>query len=300
MEFLIASLPLFILILCFLLFRGKTLDQERINALVLGTATNQRNDTRRSRSNANKGSSFYRIIRDQNALSSQKIAKLLLRAGVRGENAVEIFRVSRFCAAMLLGSFSWLILSFAEQIEVTQPLKTVIILIAGVFGFYLPTILMINNAQKRRDEIKAGLPDMLDLMVICIQGGLSLEPALSRVSNEIRFSYKILSEELTALNVELSYLGDRFQAYQNLQERVGLPEIKSLVSMMYQSEKLGTPLGVAFNTLAAETRTERMSFAEKKAGALSSKLTVPMILFFVPAMFVVIMGPPILQLIGMS
>ncbi len=127
---------------------------------------------------------------------------------------------------------------------------------------------------------------------MCSKGGLSLEPALARVSSEIRHSYKILSEELTTLNVELSYLGDRFQAYQNLQNRVELPEIKSLVSMMYQSEKLGTPLGVAFNTLASETRKERMSLAEKKAGALSSKLTVPMILFFVPAMFVVIMAPP--------
>jgi tight adherence protein C len=299
MEFLLITLPLVILCLGLILFREKSLDEERVNSLVLGSNAGLKDSPRRTKSKAGLIAKFYAMIRDKNAESSKKITKLLLSAGVRGENAVEVFRVSRFFAAIFLGGFTWLILTFAEQFEVTQPLKTLIILVAGIGGFYLPMILMINNAQKRRDDIRAGLPDMLDLMVICVQGGLSLEPALARVSSEIRHSYKILSEELTTLNVELSYLGDRFQAYQNLQNRVELPEIKSLVSMMYQSEKLGTPLGVAFNTLASETRKERMSLAEKKAGALSSKLTVPMILFFVPAMFVVIMGPPILQLVSL-
>jgi tight adherence protein C len=251
------------------------------------------------KSKASPTGGFYRKIRDQNAASSLKIQKLLLKAGVRGENAVEIFRVTRFAAAFSLGGLVWIVLTFAEKLDVTQPLKTLIILAAGAFGFFLPTILMINNAMKRRDEIRAGIPDMLDLMVICIQGGLSLEPALTRVSKEIRESHKILSEEMTTLNVELSYLGDRFKAYQNLQERIDLPEIKSLASMMYQSEKLGTPLAVAFNTLTDETRKERMSVAERKAGALGSKLTVPMIAFFVPAMFVVILGPAIIQMTSM-
>jgi len=299
MEFLFFSLPIISLALGLFFLRDKPLDATRIKSVVLGELVTGKNPNPKVKSKASLANSFYRKIRDQNAESSLKIQKLLLKAGVRGENAVEIFRVTRLASAFLLGGGIWITLTFAEKFDVTQPLKTCIILAAGAFGFYLPTILMINNAIKRRDEIRAGIPDMLDLMVICIQGGLSLEPALTRVSKEIRESYKILSEEMTTLNVELSYLGDRFKAYQNLQDRIDLPEIKSLASMMYQSEKLGTPLAVAFNTLTDETRKERMSIAERKAGSLSSKLTVPMILFFVPAMFVVILGPVIIQITSM-
>ena len=306
MEYLLLFLPIVILIICLLLLQKRDLSSERISSVVLNMASGKNDtantaDQNRRHQRAKRGplARLYLLVRDKNSKSSQDIAKLLLRAGVRGENSVEVFRFTRLIAALSLGALALLFVTFAQEISISVPLKIIIVIVAGLVGFYLPTILMINNAQKRRDEIKAGIPDMLDLMVICIQGGLSLEPALARVASEISFSYKVLSEEITSLNVELSYLGDRFQAYQNLQERVDLPEIKSLASMMYQSEKLGTPLSVAFNTLAAETRTERMSFAEKKAGALSSKLTVPMILFFVPAMFVVIMGPPILQLINM-
>jgi len=299
MEFLFFSLPIISLALGLFFLRDKPLDATRIKSVVLGELVTGKNPNPKVKSKASLANSFYRKIRDQNAESSLKIQKLLLKAGVRGENAVEIFRVTRLASAFLLGGGIWIALTFAEKFDVTQPLKTFVILAAGAFGFYLPTILMINNAIKRRDEIRAGIPDMLDLMVICIQGGLSLEPALTRVSKEIRESYKILSEEMTTLNVELSYLGDRFKAYQNLQDRIDLPEIKSLASMMYQSEKLGTPLAVAFNTLTDETRKERMSIAERKAGSLSSKLTVPMILFFVPAMFVVILGPVIIQITSM-
>ena len=299
MEFLFFSLSIISLALGLFFLRDKPLDATRIKSVVLGELVTVKNPNPKVKSKASLANSFYRKIRDQNAESSLKIQQLLLKAGVRGENAVEIFRVTRLASAFLLGGGIWIALTFAEKFDVTQPLKTFVILAAGAFGFYLPTILMINNAIKRRDEIRAGIPDMLDLMVICIQGGLSLEPALTRVSKEIRESYKILSEEMTTLNVELSYLGDRFKAYQNLQDRIDLPEIKSLASMMYQSEKLGTPLAVAFNTLTDETRKERMSIAERKAGSLSSKLTVPMILFFVPAMFVVILGPVIIQITSM-
>jgi tight adherence protein C len=306
MEFLLIILPLIILALTLVLFKGPEVRPERISSIILGIEANTpgsqltaKENGRQKRTRNSFVTRLYLSIKDKNSKSSEDIAKLLLRAGVRGENSVEVFRFTRLIAALSLGAIAMLIVVFGQQFSISQPLKILIVILAGAFGFFIPTILMINNAQKRRDEIKAGIPDMLDLMVICIQGGLSLEPALARVSTEIRFSYKVLSEELTSLNVELAYLGNRFQAYQNLQERVDLPEIKSLSSMMYQSERLGTPLSVAFNTLAAETRSARMSLAEKKAGALSSKLTVPMILFFVPAMFVVIMGPPILKLLNM-
>jgi tight adherence protein C len=306
MEFLLIILPLIILALTLVLFKSPGVRPDRISSIILGIEANTpgsqltaKENGRQKRTRNSFVTRLYLSIKDKNSKSSEDIAKLLLRAGVRGENSVEVFRFTRLIAALSLGAIAMLIVVFGQQFSISQPLKILIVILAGAFGFFIPTILMINNAQKRRDEIKAGIPDMLDLMVICIQGGLSLEPALARVSTEIRFSYKVLSEELTSLNVELAYLGNRFQAYQNLQERVDLPEIKSLSSMMYQSERLGTPLSVAFNTLAAETRSARMSLAEKKAGALSSKLTVPMILFFVPAMFVVIMGPPILKLLNM-
>jgi tight adherence protein C len=297
MIYILLLIPAVLSLLSVFVLLGRPLSDERISNIVLGNVVSKDQNRKRSSEQSERLLRLYSYLKERNQDSSDNITVLLMRAGVRGPNAVEAYRVSRLLFSLGFGVIVFLFLMLTDK-ELSLLIQTLLVLLAGGAGFFLPTILMINKAQKRRDEIKVGLPDMLDLMVICLQGGLGLEPSLTRVSNEIRRSHRVLSEEIMALNVELSYLGDRFKAYQNLQERVDLPEIKSLVSMMYQSERLGTPLGVAFDTLAAETRAERMSLVEKKAGALSSKLTVPMIVFFVPAMFVVIMGPPILQMIS--
>jgi tight adherence protein C len=297
MIYILLLIPVLVSLASAFLLLGRPLSDERISHIVLGNIVSKDQKGKRSSGQSERLLQLYGYLKEKNQDSSNSITALLMKAGVRGPNAVEAYRVSRLLFSLGFGVAVFLFLMLSDR-EISLLIQTLLVLSAGGTGFFLPTLLMINKAQKRRDEIKVGLPDMLDLMVICLQGGLGLEPSLTRVSNEIRRSHRVLSEEIMALNVELAYLGDRFKAYQNLQDRVDLPEIKSLVSMMYQSERLGTPLGVAFDTLAAETRAERMSLVERKAGALSSKLTVPMIVFFVPAMFVVIMGPPILQMIS--
>jgi tight adherence protein C len=134
----------------------------------------------------------------------------------------------------------------------------------------------------------------LDLLLICVESGMALEPALSRVAKEIGSQSVALAEEMTLTVAELSYLQDRRKALDNLAKRTGLETVRAVVTSLVQSEKYGTPLGTALRVLAQENRDDRMALAEKKAAALPPKLTVPMILFFLPVIFVVILGPSII------
>jgi tight adherence protein C len=145
----------------------------------------------------------------------------------------------------------------------------------------------------------ATFPDMLDLLVICVEAGLSIEAAFTRVTEEIADSSPVLAEEIGLTSAELTFLGDRSKAYANLSARTGLPAAKSLATALIQSERYGTPVSVALKVLAQENRDDRMAKAEKKAGALPAQLTVPMIVFFLPVLFLVIIGPAIIQMMKM-
>jgi tight adherence protein C len=144
--------------------------------------------------------------------------------------------------------------------------------------------------------VVAAFPDALDLLLICVESGMSIEAAISKVSQEVGGSSIELAEELSLLVAELSYLPDRRLAYEGLAKRVNHPGIKSVCTAMIQAERYGTPLGGALRTMAQENRALRMSAAEKKAAALPAQLTVPMILFFLPVLFVVILGPAIIKI----
>ncbi|MCH7551164.1 MAG: type II secretion system F family protein, partial [Proteobacteria bacterium] len=148
---------------------------------------------------------------------------------------------------------------------------------------------------KRQQEMSDVFPDTLDLMVICVEAGLGVEAAFARVTEEIIDQSPILATELGLLSAELAYLGDRRQSYVNFSNRTGLPAAKALSTALIQSEQYGTPVGVALKVLAQEKRDERMSAAEKKAAALPAKLTVPMIIFFLPVLFIVVIGPAAMQ-----
>jgi len=139
-------------------------------------------------------------------------------------------------------------------------------------------------------------PDVLDLMVICVEAGLGIEQAFARVSEEIVDSSPVLAQEIGILGAELAYLGDRRKAFENFALRTGLPAAKSLATTLIQSEQYGTPVGVAVQVLAKEKRHDRMSQAEKKAASLPAKLTVPMIIFFLPVLFIVVIGPAVIQI----
>ena len=160
---------------------------------------------------------------------------------------------------------------------------------------HMPWMMLKSKIQKRQLSIKRAFPDTLDLLLICVESGMSIEAAIQKVSQEIGGSSMELAEELSLLTAELSYLPERRMAYDGLAKRTNHPGIKSVATAMIQAERYGTPLGSALRVMAKENRELRMASAEKKAAALPAQLTVPMILFFLPALFIAILGPSILR-----
>lgn len=219
----------------------------------------------------------------------------LRQAGFRGEGALNKFLVARLVlpfVGLVLGAFYIFSLGVLADQELMVRIGAV--LLCGGAGYYLPGIYVKNLAAKRQQSIVRAWPDALDLTLICVESGMSIEAAFRRVSEEIGTQSVELAEELVLTCAELSYLPERRMAYNNLVDRTGVPAVKSVVQALNQAEKYGTPVGQALRVLAQESRQERMNAAEKKAHALPPKLTVPMILFFVPVLFIVVLGPPIL------
>jgi tight adherence protein C len=164
----------------------------------------------------------------------------------------------------------------------------------------LPLLILKNKIQRRKLSIKRAFPDTLDLLLICVESGMSIEAAFRKVSEEIGSQSVALAEELTLTTAELSYLPDRRAAYENLAKRTDLDGVKSVCMALQQSERYGTPLATMLRVMAQENRDIRMSEAEKKAASLPPKLTVPMILFFLPVLFVVILGPAVIKVMALQ
>jgi len=165
------------------------------------------------------------------------------------------------------------------------------ILFGAGAGYYAPTIYVSNLAQKRQESIMRGFPDALDMLLICVESGMSIELAFAKVGREIGQASPELAEEFVLTTAELSFLPERRMAYENLAARTGHDGVKSVSMALIQGERYGTPLGDALRVMAKENRDMRMSAAEKKAAALPAKLTVPMIVFFLPVLFLVVLGP---------
>ena len=231
------------------------------------------------------------------ALSSKNLKASLAQAGYRHPNALVIYIFMRFVLAIGLPSLAAFIL-FVLWKDFPHPVSTKAIIVAGSFavGYYLPSLSIKNSSQKRQKDLNSGFADALDLMVICVEGGLSVEGAFDRVTEEIADKSPTLAQEFGITSAELAYLGDRHKAYMNFAERTGLPSVKSLATTLVQSEKYGTPVGTALKVLSKERREERMAAAEKKGAALPAQLTVPMILFFLPPLFMVVIGPAIVNM----
>ena len=168
----------------------------------------------------------------------------------------------------------------------------------ALLGFYLPDMYVSNRIQNRQQSIMRAFPDALDLLLICVESGMSIEAAFTKVAAEIGQSSVELAEELGLTTAELSYLPERRQAFENLAKRCGHDGVKAVAAALNQAEKYGTPMGQALRVTAQENREMRMMEAEKKAAALPAKLTVPMILFFLPCLFVVILGPAIMRVMS--
>jgi tight adherence protein C len=175
---------------------------------------------------------------------------------------------------------------------------------AGILGAYIgikaPQIFLKNRIAKRQLSIRRAFPDSLDLLLICIEAGMSVEAAFRKVSQEIGEQSIPLAEELVLTSAEMSYLQDRRLAYENLGLRTGLDGVKAVTSALIQAERYGTPVAQSLRVMAQENRDMRMNEAEKKAASLPPKLTVPMIVFFLPVLFIVILGPAIMQVMQMT
>jgi tight adherence protein C len=215
----------------------------------------------------------------------------LVQAGYRGQAAYItflFFRMAAPIAALLFAVFYMFVL-----VELNQPplVKVGICLAASYVGLQLPSLMLKNQITRRQLQIRRAFPDALDLLLICVESGMSVEAAFRKVSQEIGNQSIALAEELTLTTAELSYLQDRRQAYENLAKRTDLEGVRAVCVALQQAERCGTPLGQTLRVMAQENRDMRMMEAEKRAAALPPKLTVPMILFFLPVLFVVILGP---------
>ncbi|MGE0008543.1 MAG: type II secretion system F family protein [Parvibaculaceae bacterium] len=222
----------------------------------------------------------------------------LRQAGYRSERHLVYFLAARLVIPIVLGILFFIYSTqvFGDTIPTSMRFAA---LVVGLFaGFYLPNIWIKNKIGRRQLSIKRAWSDALDLLLICVESGMSIEAALQRVAREIGGQSVPLAEELTLTCAELSYLPDRRKAFENLGRRTGLPTVKSVVTSLIQSERYGTPMGQALRVLGQENRDMRMSEAEKRAAALPPKLTVPMILFFLPVIFIVILGPSLIMVLA--
>jgi tight adherence protein C len=230
-------------------------------------------------------------LRLRERFDNDEIRENLKRAGLRGQANIVTFLFFRVAAPVVI-LFLALFYIFVIYDTGYPPLVNVgIALGAGFLGFYLPNVFISNRVQKRQMSIKQAFPDALDMLLICVQSGMSVEAAFGKVGKEIASQSLELAEEMTLTTAELSYLQDRRQAYDNLAKRTGLPGVKGVTTALVQAERYGTPVGQALRTMAKENREIRQSEAERKAAALPPKLTVPMIVFFLPVLFIVILGP---------
>jgi tight adherence protein C len=233
-------------------------------------------------------------------VGQEKARAMLVQAGYRGQAPYVTYLFFRMVmpVAMLLLSLFYVFV----VIKLDQPMliKLGIGIGAAYFGMLSPNLFLKNKIQRRQVSIKRAFPDALDLLLICIESGMSVESAFQKVSEEIGSQSVALAEELTLTTAELSYLPDRRQAYDNLAQRIGLEGVKAVCLALQQAERYGTPLGTTMRVLSQENRDMRMSEAEKKAAGLPPKLTVPMILFFLPVLFVVILGPAAIKVMGLE
>ncbi|HEX9158689.1 MAG TPA: type II secretion system F family protein, partial [Rhizomicrobium sp.] len=229
-------------------------------------------------------------------VEAEETRERLARAGYRGQSSLVTFVFFRFVMPFIVFVMALIFLFLIAHVTWSPFLKVNAALGAGLGGFYLPDLYLSNRTSKRQTSIMRAFPDALDLMLICVESGMSIEAAFTRVSSEVGTQSPELAEELALTTAELSYLPERRLAYDNLAKRCGHSGVRAIAAAVNQAEKYGTPVGTALRVTAHENREQRMLEAEKKAAALSPKLTVPMLIFFLPCLFVVIMGPAIMNI----
>jgi tight adherence protein C len=226
---------------------------------------------------------------------TEEVRDKLKMAGLRGQAPLVAYLFFRLAMPIIIALIALVYLFIIAAYEYPPLIKVGLALVAGYLGFYLPNMFVENLVQRRQTSIKNAFPDALDMLLICVQSGMSVEAGFAKVASEVGSQSLELAEELSLTTAELSYLQERRQAFENLGKRTGIAGIKAVATALIQAERYGTPVGQALRVMARENRDMRMAEAEKKAAALPPKLTVPMIVFFLPVLFVVILGPAIIQ-----
>ena len=242
------------------------------------------------------------VVDRLNLLKSQQARKAsdrLLQAGYRSPDAVTVYFFLKLALPFAFAALALSSIYLVKIVEIEGTMRLVICLGAVIVGAYGPEIFLKNTISRRKALLRKGLPDVLDLLVICAEAGQSLDGALTRVSRELGKSFPDISEELGLTAIELGLLPERRQALENLNRRTDLPGVRGVVNTLLQTEKYGTPLAQSLRVLSAEFRNERMMKAEEKAARLPATMTVPMIIFILPPLFVVLIGPAVVRVIDL-
>ena len=274
--------------------RPKALKQRRDDLYAEMTAP-------RTRGLANQGIGFARrVTKRLKLLTGEQAAKVqskLVNAGFRSRDAVTIYMFAKLVMPAATGAVMVVLIYVLNVFNLEGSMNLVLALAGILIGFYAPDLVLRNITQRRRQKLSRALPDALDLMVITTEAGLNLDSSLARVAREMRLSSPELADELELTSIELGFLPERRQALENFESRTGLPMVRALVSTLAQAEKYGTPLAHSLRTLASEMRDERLMKAEEKAARLPATMTVPMVIFILPALFIVLIGPGILKVL---
>lgn len=231
-------------------------------------------------------------------LAQDEAREKLIQAGYRGQVPYIVFLLFRMVVPIVTFLLALIYLFVINDMQQPAIVRVLIACFAAYIGLQLPMLFLKNQIDRRKTSIRRAFPDSLDLMLICVESGMSIEVAFKRVSQEVGSQSVPLAEELTLTTAELSYLQDRRLAYENLAKRTDLDGVKAVSMALIQAERYGTPLANTLRVMAQENRDMRMSEAEKKAASLPPKLTVPMIVFFLPCLFIVIMGPAVIRLMA--
>ena len=271
--------------------RVMAIERDKMRAARLAEMTRERQAGKLRHSSQGFTQQMVERFNLRKLFENEDLRDKLKRAGLRGQAPLATFMFFRVAAPLIMFAVAVFYLFVMGALAYPPMIKLLIALGAAFVGSYLPAIFIHNLTQKRQNAIKVVFPDSLDMLLICVQAGMSVEAAFGRVAKEVANQSMELAEEMSLTTAELSYLQDRRQAFDNLGKRTGLPGIKAVTTALIQAERYGTPIGQALRVMAKENRDIRQSEAEKKAAALPPKLTVPMILFFLPVLFVVILGP---------
>lgn len=226
---------------------------------------------------------------------SDRLRTTLLQSGFRSPDAIMLYATAKFVLPLVFLGAAILAVQLGGLFAELPLLQTPLMALAIMCGFFLPDLLLLNRRTKRLARLQLALPDSLDLLVVCAEAGLSLDTALNRVATETMSSAPDLAAELSLTGIELNFLPERRLALDNLAKRVPLPAMRGVVGTLIQTERYGTPLAQSLRVLSAEFRDRRMLDAESKAARLPATLTVPMILFILPTLFIVLIGPAAIE-----